>query len=137
MKKGDLVMLNPNDPEIERLSDWHKGPVKYMASRPTTKKEREDWRENISKEIANAREADEDTFHIAFDDAGESRLPPKSVSVPLPVDRIYIVERARCRVEMGWGRSTGGLAKILDTASGEIAYVKRDMLRVIKGKKDD
>jgi hypothetical protein len=137
MKKGDLVKLDPNDAEIARILEWH-GPQgsshgkKFIASRPATHEERQAWREQKTKEIEAARQAGEDTFSIAFDDGGESRLPPRSISVPLSIDGIYIVERARCRVELGWGRATGGMAKILDTKSGEIAYVKRDMLKVIE-----
>jgi hypothetical protein len=131
MRKGDLVKLRPDDPEIVRLMGWHKGPVKFMASRPTTREEQEQWREDKRIAIKEAAEKGEDTFSIAFDDGGESRLPPRSVSVPLPINRIYVVERARCRVQLGWGRSTGGMARILDTHTGEHAYVPREMLETV------
>jgi len=131
MKKGDLVKLNPNDPEIMRLLDWPFGEKKYMASRPSTPEERDDWRKARREAIEEAHKKGGDTFSIAFDDAGESRLPPRSVSVSLPLDGIYVVERARCRVQLGWGNATGGLARILDTNSGEHAYVPREMLKVI------
>jgi hypothetical protein len=113
------------------MIEWSNGPVKYMASRPSTAIERQEWRDNKSNEIESARLAGEDTFSIAFDDGGESRLPPRSISVPLPVDRIYIVQRARCRVELGWGNATGGMTKILDTKTGEHAYVPRKMLKIV------
>ncbi len=132
MKKGDLVRLNPNDPEITRILDWPFGGKDFMASRPSTTEERQAWRENKSKAIEEARAAGEDTFSIAFDDGGESRLPPRSIGVSLPIDRIYVVERARCRVQLGWGNPTGGMARILDTQTGEHAYVAREMLEVIK-----
>lgn len=128
-KKGDLVKINPNDPEIERLMGWGREPVQYMASRPTTPEERDAWHERKHTEIREAAARGEDTFDIAFDSAGESRLAPRSASVPLPIDRVYVVERARCRVELGWGRATGGMAKILDTHTGEVAYIKRNMLQ--------
>ena len=131
IKKGDLVMLDPNDPEISRLLEWPKGDVKYMASRPTSEEEREEWREQKSKMIAEAFKRGEDTFGLAFNDAGEPILAPRSVSVPLPISRIYIVERARCRVQLGWGNPEGGMARILDTHTGEHAYVKRDMLKIV------
>lgn len=133
MKKGDLVKLRPDDPEIQRILDW--GAVEgaaYMASRPSTHEEREKWRERKRIEIKEASDRGEDTFSIAFDDGGESRLPPRAVSVSLPIDRIYVVERARCRVQLGWGNPTGGMARILDTQSGQHAYVAREMLEVIK-----
>lgn len=131
MKKGDLVRLDPNDPEIVRLLNWNKGSVKYVASRPATPEERNEWREQRRQEIKEASDKGEDTFHLAFDDAGESRLAPRCVSVSLPIDGIYVVERARCRVELGWGRATGGMTKILDTSTGQSAYVRRDMLKVV------
>lgn len=132
MKKGDLVKLNPNDPEILRILEWGGNDGKaFMASRPTTYEEKEEWHEQKRKAISEAREAGEDTFHIAFNDAGESRLAPRSISIPLLLDGIYVVQRARCRVELGWGRPYGGMTKLLDTVTGEIAYVKRDMLEVI------
>ena len=132
MKKGDLVKLRPDDPEIERLMGWGMRNEAYMASRPTTHEEQDEWRRQKSLDIKRAQERGEDTFHIAFNDAGESRLAPRTVSVPLPVDGIYIVERARCRVRLGWGNPTGGMTKILDTTTGEYAYVAREMLEVVK-----
>lgn len=131
MKKGDLVKLDPNDPEIERVAGWGMRNEAYMASRPTTAEEQEEWRVQKRNDIKRARERGEDTFHIAFNDAGESRLAPRSVSVELLVNGIYIVERARCRVSLGWGNPRGGMTRILDTKTGEVAYVRRDMLKVV------
>ena len=132
MRKGDLVRLDPNDPDISNILDWTYGDKCYVASRPTTPEERIAWREAKYAAIKEAAEKGEDTFSIAFDDAGESRLAPRSVSVPLPIDGIYVVERARCRVSLGWGNPVGGMAKILNTSNGEHAYVKRNMLKVVQ-----
>jgi len=132
MRKGDLVRINPTDPEILRLIECSSlGPVRYLSTRPTTHEEREVWRENQGKAIRLARANNEDTFPIAFDSAGESQLPPRSVSIPLDIEGIYIVERARCRINIGW-HSRGGMTKILDTKTGEHSYVKRDMLIAVK-----
>jgi len=131
MRKGDLVRLNPNDPEIERMMGWGMRNEAYMASRPTTLEEQEEWRRQKSLDIKRAQERGEDPFHIAFNDAGESRLAPRRVSVTLPVDGVYVVERARCRVKLGWGNPTGGMTRILNTQTGEHAYVAREMLQVI------
>lgn len=131
MKKGDLVKLDTNDPEIERVQGWGMRNEAYMASRPTTPEEQEDWRVQKRKDIEEALTRGEETFDIAFDSGGEPRIAPRSVSVALPLDGIYIVERARCRVSLGWGNPTGGMARILDTKTGEIAYVKREMLKVV------
>ena len=132
MKKGDLVKLRPDDPEIARILGWGMRNEAYMASRPTTPEEQEEWRVQKRNDIKRAQERGEDTFHIAFNDAGESRLAPRSISVALPVDGIYIVERARCRVKLGWGNPTGGMTKILNTQTGEYAYVAREMLEVVE-----
>tara|TARA_B100000686_G_C16731813_1_gene941129 strand:+ start:191 stop:589 length:399 start_codon:yes stop_codon:yes gene_type:complete len=131
MKKGDLVKLDTEWPEISDIIEWGMRGEEYLASRPATEEEREEWRVQKQKDIQEAHERGDDTFHIAFDSGGEPRVPPRSVSVALPIDRIYIVERARCRVQLGWGNPVGGMAKILDTSTGETAYVKRDMLKVV------
>jgi hypothetical protein len=130
MRKGDLVRLNSDDETISRHLQTTRGY--FRASRPITREEAAEWREERRKAIAEARKAGEDTFSIAFDDAGESRLPPKSVGVELALDGVYIVERARCRVELGWGNPQGGMTKILDTTTGEHAFVRREMLEVVE-----
>ena len=63
--------------------------------------------------------------------AGETKLPPQSRYVPLHRGRIYQVLRARCRVRLGYGNPTPGMAMILCTESGESTYVKRELLEVI------
>lgn len=131
MRKGDLVKLNPNDPEIERIMGWGMRNESYMASRPTTPEEQEEWRIQKRKDIKTALDRGEDTFDIAFDSGGEPRIAPRSVSVALPIDGVYVVERARCRVKLGWGNPTGGMTRILNTRTGEYAYVSREMLQVI------
>ena len=132
MRKGNLVKLRPDDPEIVRILEWsERSNSSYIASRPTTDEEKEKWHEDKRLAIKQAQLAGEDTFDIAFDSGGESRLPPRSVSVPLPIDRVYVVERARCQVQLGWGSPTGGMARILDTHTGEHAYVAREMLEVV------
>jgi len=131
IRKGDLVKLNPNDPEIERLLEWKIGVKAYMASRPTTSEEQEEWRVQKHKDISEAHDRGDDTFHIAFDSGGESRLAPRSTQVALQIDGIYIVQRARCRVELGWGNPSAGMTKILDTTTGETSYVKKEMLEKV------
>jgi hypothetical protein len=66
-----------------------------------------------------------------MNDAGESRLAPMTTQITLPINDIYIVERARCRVSLGWGNPIGGMARILNTKTGDHAYVKRELLMVI------
>jgi len=64
-------------------------------------------------------------------DAGETKLPPQSAHVTLHRDTVYQVLRARCRVRLGWGTPTPGMAKILCTKTGEETYIKRHLLEVI------
>lgn len=140
IKKGCLVRLDPNKcftkkqgggleyPRSNGLND-RRGTVE--SSRPTTSEEKQAWREQKRRDIEEARTAGEDTFHIAFNDAGESRLPPQAAYILLHRDRIYRVLRARCRVRLGWGNPTPGLTKILCTHTGEETYVSRELLEVL------
>ena len=140
LKKGCLARLDPKKcftiehggglryPLTNSLND-NRGTVE--SYRPTTPEERDSWRQQKRQDIEKARAAGDDTFHIAFDSAGESRLPPQAAYVLLHRDRTYQVLRARCRVRLGWGNPTPGLAKVLCTHTGEETYVKRDLLEVI------
>jgi hypothetical protein len=67
-----------------------------------------------------------------LDSAGETKLPPRSVSVRLSYDKIYHVLRARCRASLGYGNPTPGMACILDTQTGREIYIKRDQLMLAK-----
>ena len=140
LKKGCLVRLDPK----KCFTTEHGGGLRYPLTnslndergtvesyRPTTHEEQCDWREQKKRDIEEARQAGKDTFYIAFDSAGESRLPPQARRVLLHRDRTYQVLRARCRVRLGWGNPTPGLAKILCTHSGEETYIEREFLEVI------
>jgi hypothetical protein len=77
-----------------------------------------------------AREKGEDTFHINFDSAGESRLAPQHAYQELNPDMVYEILRARCRVPCGYHMESGQV-KILDTETGRILYCDRDALVVV------
>ena len=62
----------------------------------------------------------------------ESRLPPRTTQVQMPIDGEFIVERARCRVALGWGNPEPGMARILNPETGEHSFVKREMLEVVQ-----
>ena len=126
LSKGCLVRLNPHycftvengGGRVNPLTNWYadeKGVVD--AARPVTSEERAAWYASAVSKGMNS--------------AGETKLPPASTSVELHRDRIYQVLRARCRVQLGWGKATGGLAKILCTQTGEETYIKRDLLEVV------
>ena len=140
LSKGCLVRLDPK----KCCTTLHGGGLRFPLSnsfndergmvdsfRPTTPEEQESWNRDKRQKIKAASAAGEDTFHIAFDSAGESRLPPQSKLILLHKDRTYQVLRARCRVRLGWGNPTPGLTKILCTHTGEETYIKRDLLEVI------
>jgi len=140
LSKGCLVRLNPSKcftieqggglryPRGNHLND-ERGTIE--SSRPTTPDEQQAWREEKRRDTEDARAAGNDTFHINFDDAGESRLPPQTTYVLLHRDRTYQVLRARCRVRLGWGNPIPGMTKILCTHTGEETYVKRELLEVV------
>jgi hypothetical protein len=126
MKKGDLVRLNVSicftEKQGGRLQYPHTNYAHdeagtFPSSRPVTPEETAMWRDSDASK--------------GMTSAGETKLPPQSTYVPLHRDRVYQVLRARCRVRLGWGNPTPGLAKILCTQSGEETYVKRTHLEVI------
>ncbi len=106
----------------------HKGEIR--ASRPITDEETAQWYQGQRDAIAAAIAAGEDTFSIARDSAGESRLPPKSVSFTLHKGIQYKVAKARCRVALSYGNATAGMTALLDPLSGETVYIKRHCLEV-------
>ena len=125
MRKGDLVRLSPQC-FTEKNGGTSRFPIGnfrddelqvYRARRPITERETREWYNSDASKGMN--------------DAGESKLPPQSVSVTLKKNSVYPVLRARCRVRLGWGNPTPGLAKVLCTETGEIAYIKRSLLEVV------
>ena len=126
MRKGDLVQLDPQKcfttdeggglryPLTNLLNDLD-GTV--AGRRPVTKEETEAWYASDASK--------------GLDSAGESKLPPRSVWLTLHRDRVYHVVRARCRVSLGWGNPTPGMTELLCTTTGESAYVKRELLKVL------
>jgi hypothetical protein len=99
------------------------------ATRPTTAAEQSAWRAQ-NREAIKSAPTPEEAFAIGCDDAGESRLAPRTKSVTIHRDDILVVERARCAVTLGWGRPTGGLVKLM-LPNGELAYLKRSLVEVI------
>ena len=139
MRKGDKVKFNMDNivvrEEVERV-EWSiavgdSSDRSLRTWRPSTAEEQEGWRQDRRDAIAEAHSQGEDTFHIAFDDAGESRLPPQTTQIRMPIDGEFIVERARCQVRLGWGNPEPGMARILNPETGEHTFVKREMLEVV------
>ena len=126
MKKGDLVRLNKNKcftksaggelrfPHTNYYSDENGIICSY---RPITEQETREWYDSDASKGMNS--------------AGESKLPPQCVSVNLFRENVYTVLRARCRVRLGWGNPATGMCKIMCSETGEITYVKRDLVEVV------
>lgn len=124
MRKGNLVKLNNDVCFTERNGGKREYPLIngrcddlgiIRGARPVTRAETEAW--------YNSDDA------RGMDCAGESKLPPRSVLVEIGRDEVLVVERARCRVSLGYGNATGGYAQVI-TPSGETAFVKRELLVV-------
>jgi|3_EtaG_2_1085321.scaffolds.fasta_scaffold46478_4 hypothetical protein len=139
MKKGNLVRLNPDVCFTKKQGGGREFTLTNTAqdeagivegTRPTTSEEKENWYKSQREAIAKAKEAGKDPFSIAFDSAGESRLPPRSYWIPLHRDHYFQVLRARARVQVGWNVQ-GGMTKILCLSTGEECYIKREYLMVV------
>ena len=137
IRKGDLVRVNETRCFTQQsggtrpypIESWYQDeqrfiPGAYIATAEDNRK----WRDEKRKATEEARARGEDTFHINFDSAGESRLPGVSVSVQVPAGRIYEVLRSRCRARLSYGNPTPGLMMLLDTSTGREIYVKRDYM---------
>lgn len=139
-RKGDKVKFNKDNHEVQQEIERIEWSIEVGDTtdrslrtwRPSTIEEKEAWRQSRRDAIAEARAQGEDTFHIAFDDGGESRLPPRTTQIRMPIDGEFIIERARCRVALGWGNPEPGMARILNPKTGEHSFVKREMLEVVQ-----
>jgi hypothetical protein len=122
-RKGDLVKAAPvDDPS------WDP-PVKGFYH--LTREDIDEWHADKRAATMEAREKGEDTFHINFDSAGESRLAPRHAYQELNTNMVYEILRARCRVPCGYHMESGQV-KILDTESGRELYCDRDdLLKVV------
>ena len=96
MRKGNIVRLK---------DDRVAGPAHLW--RRATAAETEEWRAARRGEIEKARAAGEDTFHIAFDCAGESRLPPMDATRAPMEGEVFKVMRSRARAPYGYGAESG------------------------------
>tara|TARA_R100000008_G_scaffold86819_1_gene81844 strand:- start:1883 stop:2284 length:402 start_codon:yes stop_codon:yes gene_type:complete len=126
IRKGALVRLNKNVCFTTKEGGGLRFPLTNYSndkagivesSRPVTAAETAAWYDSDASKGMNS--------------AGETKLPPQSRRVTLHKDRIYTVLRARCRVRLGYGNPTPGLAKILCTETGEETYIKRHLLEVV------
>jgi|TARA_Y100000034_G_scaffold69761_1_gene84200 hypothetical protein len=95
-----------------------------------TNKQQQEWRDRKREEIKEARAKGEDTFSIAFDDAGESRLAPQNGYVDLKAGHIYQVLRGRMRAHIGY-HVYPGYMMVLDPESGYEVMVPRKYMEAV------
>ena len=101
MRKGNIVKITKNV---------------VNGLRPLTESEIIEWYNSPASKGINS--------------AGESKLPPTCTSTQIKDTDILVVERARCAVQLTYGRPTPGMTLVL-LPSGETTYVKRNLLQII------
>ena len=125
MRKGDIVKLNPESCFTRErgggldypLSHHHNDEQGVVTGyRPTTTAEVEAW---YKSDASNG-----------IDSAGESKLPPRGVAVTITRDEVLVVERARCRVTLGWGHAKAGMTKLMK-GNGQEVYIDRELVVVV------
>ncbi len=127
-RAGDLVRVRDSAFKVN-WDDTVEDTV--YASYHVTKKDTARWYEDRHKETEEAMAKGEDTFSINFNDAGESRLPPRGGSVSLHRGTAYRVLRARCRESFSYYNATGGWTKLLHLESGREVFYKMDKLEKV------
>ena len=124
--KGCLVRINIDRCFTEEhggklqypLTNYHNDQVGIVhATRPVTSDETEAWYESDASK--------------GMTSGGDSKLPPRTALVEVKRDQVYQVLRARCRASLGYGNPVPGMLQLLDTETGEAAYVKRDWMEAV------
>jgi len=131
-RAGDMVTITAEAEESEWTPAGQIGSGYAVANYHCTAADTAAWRANQIKAIAEAREAGEDTFSIAMDSAGESRLPPQGGCTKLFAGTAYRVLRARCRESFSYYNATGGWTKLLDLNTGREVYIDMTKLQKVE-----
>ena len=132
ISKGGLVKLNEMGvARAQKLVQYSNGeaPAIWGKSKFTEADSRA-YRADIQKQIAEAKAAGEDAWHITMRDDGESRLPPTSTNVQIFPGRAYQVLRARAVGNWNYNRHPGQCL-ILDLETGREVYVPRDYVEAV------
>ncbi len=132
IRKNGLVQLNEAGVEhAERLARGGKygKPAIWGRSR-FTNEDADAHRADIQKQIAEAKAAGEDAWHITMRDDGESRLPPTSTTVHIFPGRAYTVLKARTQGYWNY-RKHSGQCLILDAESGREVWVPRNLVEAV------
>ncbi|MBG17402.1 MAG: hypothetical protein CMB77_03500 [Euryarchaeota archaeon] len=131
IRKGGLVKLNAHGvAHADRLTHGGKYEPAIWGKSKFTEADHRAYREEIQKQIAEAKAAGECAMHITMRDDGESRLPPTSVNVHIYPDRAYQVLRARCVGSWNYRRHPGQCL-VLDLQTGREVYVPRNYVEAV------
>lgn len=132
-KAGDIVQV-----KAEAFKDqWDGAARAYVpedhvyANYHVTPEDTERWYQEKRKATEEAMARGEETFSINFDDAGESRLPPRGGRTKLFRGTGYRVLRARCRESFSYYNPTGGWTKLLDLNTGREVFIKMTKLEKV------
>ena len=131
IRKGGLVKLNAAGiARAERLTHGGKYEPAVWGKSKFTAADARAYHEEIQKQIAEAKAAGEDAWHITMRDDGESRLPPTSLNVHIYPDRAYQVIRARAVGHWNYHRHPGQCL-ILDLETGREVYIPRTFVEAV------
>ena len=131
IRKGGLVKLNAAGmAHAEQLTHGGKYEPAIWGKSKFTAEDARAYREEIQKQIAEAKAAGQCASHITMRDDGESRLPPTSVNVHIYPGRAYHVLRARCVGRWNYHRHPGQCL-ILDPVSGREVYIPRHYVEAV------
>ena len=131
IRKGGLVKLNEVAvARANRLVEYSDETPAIWGKSKFTQADAEAYRADIQKQIAEAKAAGEDAWHITMRDDGESRLPPTSTNVRIYPNKAYQVLRARAVGHWNYHRHPGQCL-ILDLETGREVYVPRDFVEAV------
>ena len=131
IRKGGLVKLNEVAvARAKRLVEHNNETPAIWGKSKFTQADAEAYRADIQKQIAEAKAAGEDAWHITMRDDGESRLPPTSTNVRIYPNKAYQVLRARAVGHWNYHRHPGQCL-ILDLETGREVYVPREFVEAV------
>ena len=131
IKKNGLVQLNESGvAHAENLVRYNDETPAIWGKSKFTEADRDAYAADIQKQIAEAKAAGEDAWHITMRDDGESRLPPTSTTVRIFPGRPYTVLKARTVGHWNY-RKHSGQCLILDPETGREVYVPRHYVEAV------
>lgn len=126
IKKGDLVRLNA----AKCFSVKNGGELAW----PMFSSHNDDA--GIVCGIREITQAELDEWYASPDskgigDDGETKLPPKSITVKLHRDDLFMVRRARCKADFGWYNYPKQI-ELFDYKSGYFCFVDRILVELVQ-----